>query len=119
MASPDIQRLSSRSIDDLYEELGRSLVSGEYARTPTISREVAVQRGRAFLSGNSDKLNAKICVEWRYCSKRADYGTFQSLVYAVAPLVSSVVGVPAATALIVAIILVKVGLDDLCKCPNA
>jgi hypothetical protein len=118
MSSSDIQRLSSRSIDNLYEELGRSLVSGEYAKTPTISREVAVQRGRTLLSDNSDKLKAKICVDWKYCSKRSEYGTFQSLVYAVAPLVSSVVGVPVSTALIVAIILIRVGLDDLCKCPN-
>ncbi len=119
MSSPEFQRLSSRSLDDLYEELGRSLVAGEYAKTVSVSKQVAVQRGRTFLSGNSDKFRAKICVEWKYCSKRADYGTFQSLVYAVAPLVSSVVGVPAATVLIIAIILVKVGLDDLCKCPNA
>jgi hypothetical protein len=119
MSSPDIERLSSRSIDDLYEELGRSLVAGEYAKTTTLSKQVAVERGRTFLSGNSDKLKTKICVDWKYCSKRSDYGTFQSLVYAIAPLISSVVGVPAATALIVAIILAKVGLDDLCKCPNS
>jgi hypothetical protein len=118
MSSPDIERLSSKSVDDLYEELGRSLVAGEYAKTATVSKQVTVQRGRTFLSSNSDKFRAKICVEWKYCSRRADYGTFQSLVYAVAPLVSSVVGVPAATALIVAVILVKVGLDDLCKCPS-
>ena len=119
MSYHDFQRLSAKSIDDLYEELGRSLVAGEFAKTATVSKQVAIQRGRSFLSANSDKFKSKICVEWKYCSRRADYGTFQSLVYAVAPLVSSVVGVPAATSLIVAVILAKAGLDDLCKCPNA
>ena len=119
MSSNEINRLQSKKIDDLYEELGRALMISEYPSGHTVQRTLAVEKGRSFLAGALDRLKAKICSEWGYCGKRGNYGNFQSLVYAVAPLVSSVVGVPASTALIVAIILIKIGLDDLCKCPNA
>jgi hypothetical protein len=118
MSLPNVERSYSRNVEDLYEELGRSLIAPEYPKGATITKQVATQRGRAFVSGSLDKLKAKICVDWHYCNKRSDYGNFQSLAYALAPLVSSVVGVPAATGLIVAIILIKIGLDDLCKCPS-
>jgi hypothetical protein len=113
----DIEQLLSKSLEDLYEELGRSLISPEFPTTTSVSRQNAVQRGRSFVAGFLEKLRSKICVDWRYCSKRGEYGDFHSLAYAVAPLVSSVVGVPATTAMIVAIILIKSGLDKLCKCP--
>ena len=119
MSSNEINQLQSKKIDDLYEELGRALMISEYPSGYAVARTLAVERGRSFLKGVLDRLKAKICTEWRYCNKRADYGNFQSLVYAVAPLVSSVVGVPASTALIVAVILVKIGLDDVCKCSKA
>jgi hypothetical protein len=111
-----IEPLLSKSVDDLYEELGRSLISPEFPSTTSISRQNAVQRGRSFVTGSLEKLRGKICGDWRYCSKRGEYGDVQSLAYAIAPLVSSVVGVPATTAMIVAIILIKSGLDKLCKC---
>ncbi len=115
--SADAARLLSKSIDDLYEELGRSIITPDYPSAASVTKQNAVQRGKSFLSGSSEKLRAKICVDWRYCSKRGEYGDFQSLAYAVAPLVSSVVGVPATTAMIVAIILIKSGLDKFCNCP--
>ncbi len=116
MSPPNFDHLYSKNINDLYEDLGRSLVSPEYPRGVAITKQVATQRGRAFVSDSIDKLKTKICVDWHYCNKRNQYGNFQALAYAIAPLVSSVVGVPAATAMIVAIILIKIGLDDLCKC---
>ena len=119
MSSNEILRLQSKKIDDLYEELGRALMISEYPSGHVVTKTVAVEKGRSFLTSALDRLRAKICTDWGYCSKRSDYGNFQSLVFAVAPLVSSVVGVPASTALIVAVILVKIGLDDLCKCSNA
>src|SRR3989442_8413381 len=103
--SSSIERLLSKSVDDLYEELGRSLITPDYPLTGTVTRQNALQRGRSFVSGSLEKLRAKICVDWRYCSKRGEYGDFQSLAYAVAPLVSSVVGGSATTAIIVAILL--------------
>jgi hypothetical protein len=115
--SSSVERLLSKSLDDLYDELGRSLISPEFPATASITRQNAVQRGKSFVSGSLEKLRGKICVDWRYCTKRSEYGDFQSLAYAVAPLVSSVVGVPATTAMIVAIILIKSGLDKLCNCP--
>ena len=115
--SSNVEHMLSKSLDDLYEDLGRSLISPEFPTTASITKQNAVQRGRSFVSGSLEKLRSKICVDWRYCSKRSDYGDFQSLAYAVAPLVSSVVGIPATTAMIVAIILVKSGLDKLCNCP--
>ena len=113
----NIEHLLVKSVDDLYEELGRSLVTPDYPLAGTVTRQNAVQRGKSFISGSLEKLRAKICADWRYCSKRGEYGDFQSLAYAVAPLVSSVVGVPATTAMIVAIILIKSGLEKLCNCP--
>ena len=115
--SSDVERLLSKSVDDLYDELGRSLISPEFPASASISKQNAVQRGKSFISNSLEKLRNKICVDWRYCGKRGEYGDFQSLAYAVAPLVSSVVGVPATTAMIVAIILIKSGLDRLCNCP--
>ncbi len=115
--SSSAQRLLSKSLDDLYDELGRSLIFPEFPATASISRQNAVQRGKSFVSGSLEKLRSKICVDWHYCSKRGEYGDFQSVAYAVAPLVSSAVGVPATTAMIVAIILIKSGLDKFCNCP--
>jgi hypothetical protein len=115
--SSSTEQLLSKSLEDLYEELGRSLIAPEFPKTATVTRQNAVQRGKSFVSGSLEKLREKICVDWRYCSKRGEYGDFQSLAYAVAPLVSSVVGVPATTAMIVAIILIKSGLEKLCNCP--
>ena len=118
MSSPNVEHLHSKSIDDLYEELGRSLIAPEYPRVTAITKQVATQRGRAFVSGSLDKLKTQLCVDWHYCNKRNQYGNFQAIAYAIAPLVSSAAGVPTATAMIVAIILIKIGLDDLCKCPS-
>ncbi|MBO0888315.1 hypothetical protein J2P12_04360 [Candidatus Bathyarchaeota archaeon] len=118
MSSAELNRLSSKSIDDLYEELGHALVTPEFPKGAHASRQVAVQRGRSFLSGAMERLRNKICVEWHYCSKRGEYSTFQSLVYAIAPLVSNVAGMPASAVMIIAVLLVKVGLDDLCHCPS-
>lgn len=115
--SSDVERLSSKTIDDLYEELGRSLIAPDYPSTGSVTKQNAVQRGRSFVSGSLEKLRAKICVDWHFCGKRSEYGDFQSLAYAIAPLVSSVAGVPATTAMIVAIILIKSGLEKLCNCP--
>ena len=115
--SSDVERLLSKSVDDLYEELGRSLITPDYPSAGSVTRQNAVQRGRSFLAGSLEKLRAKICVDWHFCSKRNQYGDFQSLAYAIAPLVSSVAGVPATTAMIVAIILIKSGLEKLCNCP--
>jgi hypothetical protein len=115
--SSSVENLLSKNIEDLYEELGRSLITPEFPTSTSVTRQNAVQRGRSFVSGSLEKFRAKICVDWHFCSERGDYGDFQSLAYAVAPLVSSVVGVPATTAMIVAIILIKSGLDKLCNCP--
>jgi hypothetical protein len=115
--SSNIEHLLAKSIDDLYEELGKSLITPDYPLAGTVTRQNAVQRGKSFISGSLEKLRAKICVDWRYCNKRSEYGDFQSLAYAVAPLVSSVVGIPATTTMIVAIILIKSGLEKLCNCP--
>ena len=115
--SSSVEHLLSKDLDDLYEDLGRSLITPEFPRTTSVTRQNAVQRGKAFVSGSLEKLRAKICVDWRYCGKRGEYGDFQSLAYALAPLVSGVVGVPGTTAMIVAIILIKSGLERLCNCP--
>src|SRR5216683_2281759 len=113
----DVERLLSKGVDDLYEELGRSLITPDYPSTASVTKQNAVQRGKSFVSGSLEKLRAKICVDWHYCSRRSEYGDFQSLAYAIAPLVSGALGIPATTAMIVAIILIKSGLEKLCNCP--
>jgi hypothetical protein len=115
--SREVQRLYSLSIDDLYEALGRSAVSPEFGKLPP-TKQLAIDRGQAFLAAQKEKLRTKICVEWHYCSRRSGYTDFQSLAYAIAPLVSSVAGVPVTTAMIVAILLIRIGLDDFCHCPS-
>lgn len=119
MSSDDLTRLQSMSTHDLYEELGRALVSPETPIGGPVPKQVAVERGQLFLATSREKLKTKICVEWDYCSKRSSYGSVQALVYAVSPLISSEVGVPAATAIIVAMILVRMGLDHFCNCPSS
>ena len=63
-------------------------------------------------------MKSEVCVRWKYCDRRNDYGNLQALAYAVSPLVSGVIGMPGSTAMIVAIIMVRVGLDKLCNCPG-
>ncbi len=103
---------------DLYEELGRSIIVTELGRPQIVSRLAAVEKGQITFSRLREKLLEKVCGDWNYCGKRAQYGDFQTLAYAIAPLVSSVVGVPAASAMVVTIILIKMGLDKLCNCPK-
>src|SRR5690348_10181801 len=99
--SSNVERLLSKNVDDLYEELGRSLITPGYPSSASVTKQNAVQRGKSFVSESLEKLRAKICLDWRYYSKRGEYGDFQALAYAVAPLVSSVVGIPVTTAMIV------------------
>ncbi len=114
----EVERLYAMTIHGLYEELGRSLTATEYAKPAALTREAAVERGQALFSRFREKLIEKICRDWNYCGKRGEYGDFQTLAYALAPLVSSVAGVPATTAMVVTIILIKIGLDKLCNCPT-
>src|SRR5205823_3935783 len=83
---PNFEQLHSKNIDDLYEVLGRSLVSPEYPGAAVVTKQVATRRGRAFVSGSLDKLRTKICVDWHYCDKKNQYVNFQALANAVAPL---------------------------------
>src|SRR5437879_13640381 len=96
--SSSVQNLLSKNLDDLYEELGRSIIAPELPRTGSVTRQNAVQRGGFFASGSLEKLRAKMCVDWRFCSKRGEYGDFQSLAYARAPVVAGVAGVQATPA---------------------
>ena len=118
MEAGDFHRLYSRSLEDLYEELGRVTLTPVYREHPP-TKQVTVQQGKSFVSSHLEKLKAKICGDWHYCSKRSSYLNLQSLAYAIAPLVSSVAGVPASTAMIVTVLLLRIGLDDLCRCPSA
>src|SRR5207245_11130492 len=97
--SSSIEQLLSKSLEDLYEELGRSLIAPEFPKTAIVTRQNAAQRGRSFVSGSLEKLRAKICVDWRYCNKRGEHGAFQSLAYSAAAMGRSRVGVPAVTAI--------------------
>src|SRR2546428_5595322 len=116
--SANIEQLLSKNLDDLYEELGRSLITPEFPKTSSVTKQNAVQRGKAFVSGSLEKLRSKICVDWHFCGKRGEYADFQSLAYAVAPLVSSVVGVPGTTAIILELVVLMSGLGKCCNCPS-
>ncbi len=115
----EVERLYSMTIHGLYEELGRSHTVPEYGKPEALTRQAAVERGQSLFSRFREKLIEKICRDWNYCGKRGKYDDFRTLAYAISPLVSSVLGVPATTAMVVTIILIKIGLDKLCNCPSA
>ncbi len=117
-AAGEVERLYSMTIHGLYEELGKSITVTEPGRPEAVSRVAAIEKGQITFSRLREKLLEKLCGEWNYCAKRAQYGDFQALSYAIAPLVSSVVGVPAPSAMTMTIILIKMGLDKLCNCPK-
>ncbi len=114
--SGDVERLWSMTTPGLYEELGRSVIVTELGRPEAVSKVAAIEKGQATFSRQRERLLEKVCGEWNYCGKRDEYGDFQALASAIVPLVSSVVGVPAASAMVVTIILIKLGLDKLCNC---
>src|SRR5207244_11578013 len=87
MSSPNFEQLHSKNIDDLYEVLGRSLVSPKYPGAAVVTQHVATQLGSAFVSGCLDKLMTKICVDWHYCFKMDQYVTLHVSANAVALLV--------------------------------
>ena len=118
-AAGEVERLWSMTTQGLYEELGRSIIVTELGRPEAVSRLAAIEKGQAMFSRLREKLLEKVCGEWNYCGKRAQYSEFQALAYAIVPLVSLVVGVPAANAMVVTIILIKMGLDKLCNCPKS
>src|SRR2546427_12564772 len=111
--SSSVQNLLSKNLDDLYEELGRSIIAPELPRTGSVTRQNAVQRGRFFVSGSLEKLRAKICVDWRFCSKRGEDGDFPSRPDAIARLASSGAGVPATPRIVLPIIATESGLGTL------
>ena len=120
MSSPpgEIQRLYAMTTQGLYEELGRSMIVTEFGRPEAVSRLAAIERGQITFSHLREKLLEKVCREWNYCGKKTQYNDFQALASAIAPVVSSVVGVPATSAIVITIILIKMGLDKLCNCPQ-
>ncbi len=117
--SGDVERLWSMTTPGLYEELGRSVIVTELGRPEAVSKVAAIEKGQAMFSRQREKLLEKVCGEWNYCGKRDEYSDFQALAAGIAPLVSSVGGVPAASAMVVTIILIKLGLDKLCDCPKS
>src|SRR5207302_10516538 len=108
--SSSVQNLLSKNLDDLYEELGRSIIAPELPRTGSVTRQNAVQRGRFFVSGSLEKLRAKICVDWRFCCQSGEYGDFKSLAYAFATIVTVVVGCLLTAAMLDALLLIMVRL---------
>src|SRR5437899_10920114 len=101
--SSSIEQLLSKSLEDLYEELGRSLIAPEFPKTATMTGQNAAQRGRSFVSGSLERLRANICAVGRYCNKRSESGGFQSIAYTVVPVVARVLRVLDITAMLAAV----------------
>ena len=115
----EIQRLSAMTTQELYEELGKSIIITQSGRPEAVSRLAGIENGQITFSHLREKLLEKVCREWNYCEKKAQYEDFQALASAIAPVVSSVVGVPAASAMVITVILIKLGLDKLCNCTRS
>ena len=115
----EIQRLYAMTTQELYEELGKSIIITESSRPEAVSRLAVIEKGQITFSHLREKLLEKVCREWNYCGKKAQYEDFRALASAIAPVVSSVVGVPAASAMVITVILIKIGLDKLCNCTKS
>jgi hypothetical protein len=106
----DVKRYLDQPLDDLLEELAlyREQATGGTLRGPSDAWRELVPA-----------LRQRICVEWNWCERRQDNRFEENI--ALATLVSQIVApeaqawqVPAA---LIAVILVKKGLDAFCRCP--
>jgi len=105
----ELQRYLAHPLDDLLQEL-------------TIHRELATggaTRGQDEWEKLVPALRQRVCVEWNWCERRQD-ARFEERI-TLATLISQIVApeaqlwqVPAA---LIAVILIKKGLDAFCDCP--
>ena len=111
----ELAELSSKDVDELYVLLAQS----DPANSEVLfSAEEARENGRRTFERLCGPLRARVCVDWRYCEKRATgaFGDRLTLTAAVADLIVTVVGgIPAGT---VATLAVKLGLAELCGCAD-
>jgi hypothetical protein len=108
--SPELGRYLSQPLDELLEELSlyREQATGGAVRGPSEAWEKLVPR-----------LRQRVCDEWNWCQRRQD-ARFEEP-FTLAALVSQII-VPEAQlwqvpAALIAVILVKKGLDAFCHCP--
>lgn len=72
---------------------------------------------QSIFSKSKGGLSHQICVKWDYCSKRTQYKNKVMLANAIVGAINFVLkDVPLTVLYAIAFILIKMGLDDFCKC---
>ncbi len=109
-SNTDVQRYLDQPLDDLLEELAlyREQASGGPARGASDAWDKL-----------APALRRRVCVEWNWCERRQDARTEESvtLVTLVSQIVIPEAQVWQVPAVLIAVILVKKGLDAFCQCP--
>lgn len=120
MDTADVARLLDEHEDDLFAQLGFSYGRGDSRsvsfRDAGVNPEVEKRKGQALFDQLLPTLKQRLCVEWGACSRIASgkYPSASELVLAVAEiLVQTLTGFPV---MIVSVLLVKIGLRQLCEC---
>ncbi|SRR5712692_4461261 len=137
-AEKSVEQLYEMRIGDLLAELGneinksrtfrQSLTSPSFAPlfkdvqlfSPRnmLSRIQSVRLSRQVISKFTPTLRKKICADWDYCNKRNQYAGWKELTTAVSPLIATVTGLQGYALLIATVVVLKKGLNKLCKCPK-
>lgn len=110
-----IENLLSKEIVELYMLIAQT--DPAYSDVFFTPRE-AYTKGQESMNRLSKQLYQKICVEWNYCHRRHDTDLSDNmlLVAGVSDLILGIVGEIPAT--IIAVLIIKKGLNRFCKCGN-
>jgi hypothetical protein len=109
----ELGTLLVKDVDELYVLLAQS----DPANADTMfSADEARKQGRRTFERMWGPLRQRICIEWRYCEKKAAglFADTLTLTAAIADIIVTIVGgIPAGT---VAALVVKLGVHRLCEC---
>jgi len=131
--SAEASKLTKLSEDKLYEMIGEALLVQEFLKKPTkflesegirtvMNRTRKVEsrkKGKIFVNKLRKRMFKKICVEAQACKwEKHVLKDTKGLVETLVPLIGSIIGftIPA-IAIAVAIIIIKRGVREFCKCP--
>lgn len=131
--STEAAKLTKLSEDKLYEMIGEALLAQEFLKKPMkflesegiknvmqkTRKEDSRKRGKIFVNKLRGKMFKKICVEAQACKwEKHVLDDKKGLVVALVPLIGSIMGITIpAIAIAVAVIVVKKGIREFCKCP--
>ena len=99
---------------------GRKATAMVVAMLPSLpSREELARRAKALFSRSRKALYQEICVKWKYCEIKGEYGNEAELAKALVGVIAYVIAPLPVTALYaLVLVLIKLGLDKFCHCPK-